>query len=137
MGLFLLGGAGIASLLGLAIAGAGVGSAGLAADGLGALAGKNKNDPFKATKGAAKGLGLASAVVAPAAAARVYPIAAANPTLLTQGAQAATRLGGKAKELVKPIADKVTPTVKPLKRGQRSSMMLLIRACRRKLLKGT
>ncbi|MEZ7198440.1 RHS repeat domain-containing protein [Pseudodesulfovibrio karagichevae] len=101
-------------LIGLAgatgIAGIGTTLAGLAADGLGALAGKNKEDPLKATKGAARGFAGAAAInsaMAAGAAGAAEAVEAAPavisaaPTLIRQGRDAAKAAVSKGGEIAK------------------------------------
>ncbi len=88
----MLTGLGIAT----ALAAGGTLSAGLMADGFGALAGKNKEDPLKATKGAMKGMagaaginaGIAGAAGLAEAAPAVAGAAMQHPDKLAAGAKA-------------------------------------------------
>jgi len=101
-------------LLGLAaatgIATVGAGGAALTTDGLGALAGKNKEDHFKATKGTAKAMAGAAAINAGIGAtaaggagiAKAAPAAvAAAPTIIRQGKEATKAVAGKGKDAIK------------------------------------
>ncbi|MGE4421790.1 MAG: hypothetical protein AB7D39_05790 [Pseudodesulfovibrio sp.] len=105
-------------LIGLAgatgIAGIGATLAGLAADGLGAWAGKNKEDPLKATKGAARGYAGAAAInstMAAGAAGAAEAVEAAPavisaaPTLIRQGRDAAKAAVSKGGEITKAGLD--------------------------------
>lgn len=100
--------------LGTAIGGGGSLLAGLMADGTGAVAGKNQDDPLKATKGAAKGAtgaaaintGIAATATGAAGLAKAAPAAAAAaPSLIRQGKDAVKAVAGKGQSMAKAGTD--------------------------------